>query len=113
MSKAKHTTEPWKKSKKQDGDIEIWAIGTPKIAMVLSRFVSYNEQEANARRILAAVNACKGIPIEALENGVVGELMEAAKGAAEFLRGLEKPGICMHDYGHAGKIEKAIAKIEA
>jgi hypothetical protein len=31
----------------------------------------------NARRIVAAVNACKGIPTEGLEQGVVRELLEA------------------------------------
>lgn len=33
----------------------------------------------DARRLVAAVNACQGIPVEALENGVVGELLGAAK----------------------------------
>ena len=33
------------------------------------------EGEANARRIVAAVNACEGIPTEALEAGVVAELV--------------------------------------
>ncbi len=33
--------------------------------------------DANARRICAAVNACKGIPTEALEQGVIRELLEA------------------------------------
>ena len=35
---------------------------------------------ANARRIVAAVNACAGIPTEALEQGTVGELLQALKG---------------------------------
>ena len=35
---------------------------------------------ANARRICAAVNACEGIPTEALEQGAVGDLLEALKG---------------------------------
>ena len=33
--------------------------------------------EANARRLVACVNACEGIPTEALEGGVIGELMDA------------------------------------
>jgi len=36
---------------------------------------------ANARRICAAVNACKGITTEALESGVVAELLAACKAA--------------------------------
>ena len=34
------------------------------------------EQEANAKRIVACVNACAGITNEALENGVIKEAME-------------------------------------
>lgn len=35
--------------------------------------------EANARRIVAAVNACDGIPTEALEAGVVADLLVACE----------------------------------
>jgi hypothetical protein len=35
---------------------------------------------ANARRICAAVNACMGIDTEALEQGIVGELLDALQG---------------------------------
>jgi hypothetical protein len=35
------------------------------------------ENEANGRRIVAAVNACRGLSTGALEQGVVGELREA------------------------------------
>ena len=38
----------------------------------------------NARRIVAAVNACKGIGTEALESGIIWEMQEALK-RAEFL----------------------------
>lgn len=42
-------------------------------------------EEANARRIVAAVNACEGIPTEALESGVVGEMLIASECAiAQF-----------------------------
>lgn len=37
------------------------------------------EEVANARRIVAAVNACKGISTEALEQGVVAELLAKLK----------------------------------
>jgi len=36
------------------------------------------ERLAELRRIVACVNACEGIPTEALESGVVRELIEAA-----------------------------------
>jgi hypothetical protein len=38
--------------------------------------------EANARRLVACWNACQSIPTEALEAGVVGELVEAVRKAA-------------------------------
>jgi len=39
------------------------------------------ECDANARRIVAAVNACEGIATSALEQGVVAEMLEACKAA--------------------------------
>ena len=44
-----------------------WAIGTPLIAKVQLRDVSLNEQKANAQRIVACVNACKGFSLEELQ----------------------------------------------
>jgi hypothetical protein len=41
------------------------------------RIAPYEQHEANARRICAAVNACVGIGTEALERGVVAELRHA------------------------------------
>lgn len=40
---------------------------------------------ANMRRIVAAVNACRGILTEALEAGVVGELVEALRDARDVI----------------------------
>jgi hypothetical protein len=41
------------------------------------RIAPYEQHEANARRIVATVNACVGISTEALERGVVSELRHA------------------------------------
>ena len=38
---------------------------------------TYDENKGNARRICAAWNACEGIPTEALEAGVVKDMLEA------------------------------------
>jgi hypothetical protein len=38
---------------------------------------SYEQHEANTRRIVAAINACEGIRTEALEQGIVRELLQA------------------------------------
>ena len=41
--------------------------------------------EANARRIVAAINACEGIGTEALEQGVFCELLEALTAASDWI----------------------------
>jgi len=41
------------------------------------RFVEKGRGWRDARRIAACVNACEGIPTEALESGVVQEMVEA------------------------------------
>jgi hypothetical protein len=43
---------------------------------VVGRFATREQHEANGRRIVAAVNACRGISTEALQQGVVRELLE-------------------------------------
>jgi hypothetical protein len=43
-------------------------------------------EEANARRICAAVNACKGISTEVLKHGIVRELLERIQAVAELRR---------------------------
>ena len=48
-------------------DITIGAVLTPLIAKTPLRDVSINEQKANARRIVACINACEGFSIEELE----------------------------------------------
>ena len=51
-------------------------------------FVSckHHDEEANARRIVAAVNATADIPVEALEAGVVAKLVEALEWLEGYLR---------------------------
>jgi hypothetical protein len=44
------------------------------------RIAPYEQHEANARRIVAAVNACQGLTTGALEQGIVTELLTALKG---------------------------------
>ena len=67
---SKHTKEPWE-----------WGGGTA--ITRLGRYIhveplrSLREASANARRIVACVNSCAGIPTEALEAGVIGEMQAA------------------------------------
>ena len=65
----KHTKEPWSINDwpQDTTDITIGAVLTPLIAKVPLRDVSINEQKANARRIVACINACDGFSIEELE----------------------------------------------
>ena len=43
------------------------------------------ETEANARRIVAAVNACEGLSTEALELGILTELRDALQAASDWI----------------------------
>jgi hypothetical protein len=84
-----HTPEPWNR----DGRTTLYATPDESGAMTMIE-VNANVTEAgwatvafieaiwpsayaNARRIVAAVNACKGIGTEALEQGVIRDLLEA------------------------------------
>lgn len=79
MTDARHTPEPWEIEK---GSMIVGnriAIKQPHafdwVASVqVSNMPNYEE---NARRIVAAVNACQGLSTEALEDGVVGEMIKA------------------------------------
>jgi hypothetical protein len=55
------------------------------------------ENEANAARIIACVNACEGLSIEALESGVVGQAADTITELCEALRavGVEADGMAM------------------
>ena len=90
---AKHTEGPWcyvsddKKShyyleaqSKRYGQSSGWAL----LAEIRRHRIGSSDrvppddvQDANARRIVAAINACEGIPIEALESGIVVDALKA------------------------------------
>ncbi|HTU90416.1 MAG TPA: hypothetical protein VMF69_10105 [Gemmataceae bacterium] len=85
---ASHFPEPWTYDFSPYGIVDIFATDVtgeyPKGLYVaeidcddVGRFTSHEQHEANARRICAAVNACKGISTEALERGIVAELRAA------------------------------------
>ena len=76
VTDAKHTAEPWTLVETSES-IEIYGSdGTLVGEVILDIYPEEREADrANARRIVAAVNACAGVPIEALEKG---ESIEAA-----------------------------------
>jgi hypothetical protein len=92
-----HTPEPW------DYDLDFIVAPDPGglhpdiyIAEIAhrdeeGRVAPPEHQDANARRICAAVNACKGIPTEALERGAIAapRLLEALTRAEGFMSGFE------------------------
>lgn len=84
----KHTSEPWSQ---RDQYVRAPAKGklTPHIAQICcGNTARPTEQElANARRIVACVNACAGIPTEALETGVISD---AAAYIDDALHSLER-----------------------
>jgi hypothetical protein len=72
-----HTPEPWAAYAAKFSGIESIAIAKkdiPKternraVAVISPVFISDDEDIANARRIVACVNACSGIPLEVLES---------------------------------------------
>ncbi|MFH1572553.1 MAG: hypothetical protein ABIG68_01140 [Acidobacteriota bacterium] len=50
------------------------------------------EARANARRIVACVNACQGIPTEALESGAVKDWLDACQEAENIVASLVESG---------------------
>ena len=71
---SKHTPEPWVMSTKADGNWWHISAGNQAIAAVHAASKKRNEPyasmfEANARRIVACVNACAGVDTDLLEAG--------------------------------------------
>jgi hypothetical protein len=92
-----HTPEPWKTdaylivaevpSGRPGGEVIVQCTPT------VSRVRSLEQDKANARRIVAAVNACVGISTEALEDGVIEELVEALRQTADGFHGVRNHSI--------------------
>jgi len=73
MTQEAHTQGPWR--------FVPWHIeeGSSAVRAPDGHLICSTASDANARRIVACVNALAGIPIEAIESGVVAELAEAAR----------------------------------
>jgi hypothetical protein len=87
--KAQHTPAPWK-AIRNAGGIFIMANGIP-----VARLDGPIDAVIHAARIVAAVNACDGIPTDALEQGAVKDLV----GALERLTDRVDPGNKDRDLG--------------
>ena len=102
MKEQKHTAGPWV-AKVIDGvtEREPYILGSNReeIAVMLdwaTRPIFPLEQQANADRIVACVNACEGINPEAVPG-----LVATLQGAADMLRESAKMHCTKGDLGHA------------
>lgn len=94
MSENKHTPEPWR----QEGLTILCADGHIIFRMDVSFYLPEERKEA-ARRIVACVNACAGIPTDQLESGEaryvrneLADIYALEKQRDELLAALEKGG---------------------
>ena len=71
------------------------------------------ERLAELRRIVACVNACDGIPTEALESGVVRELIEAATRYLEVMmrESDDDPNCWAEEEFARDKLREVLAKV--
>jgi len=67
--------------------------------------------DADGRRIVACVNACEGINTEALENGAVKDLLEAARLGSYKLREILHVGV--FEEHEVDNIQRTIMRIDA
>ncbi len=82
---SEHTKEPWTIT---DADDNVWIRGADGKPLMTRMSPGEprrpnRERDANAFRIVAAVNACDGIPTESLTPGLVAEMRDAAKALAD------------------------------
>ena len=103
-----HTPEPWIQGSTPYTNRGIFTHEAGHIAQCYFRFRgeedSSAEPKANACRIVACVNACAGIPIEALESGAVAKLVSVAW-AALYLVPMGQP--------ESGQLRRVLELIKA
>ncbi len=87
MTQEAHTPEPWRVRFYRSAPTIDCVQGAPEHPEKYGREIinrmarpASERAKSDARRIVACVNAFAGIPIEAIEGGVVAELVEAARG---------------------------------
>jgi hypothetical protein len=89
-SRITHTPGPWDYRPEQDG--KPITNGAVAIAYMDAHQPEEDdgsawekESEANARRIVAAVNGCEGLSTESLESGIVAETRDALQAASDWI----------------------------
>ena len=97
--KMKHTKEPWEVS-------DTWIFESRR-----SGHVAVTVFKEQAKRIVACVNACKGISNEALDNCVILEMLHALKKARKYIYAQEVKNDCF-DIDLLTDIDNAIGNAE-
>lgn len=91
MSNQKHTPEPWVISRFNSGGEDLLSIEHDNtIIAAVNSWLSEPEQEANAARIVACVNYCKGTSNEELESGSLEQLKSQRDELIRVLQVVEK-----------------------
>jgi hypothetical protein len=96
-----HSDEPWKATPGPEGDDLKTVISSDAVRLITFIYPVHTgwvapshegiaEGRANAARIVACVNACRGIPTEALEAGVIQDLILTAVDCRTLAAQLDK-----------------------
>lgn len=112
-----HTKEPWQVAKMSGQDM--WAVGPS-----ATRRAGDVYTEANARRIVACVNACEAFSTQQLEEGqvigIIGELrlqrdalLAALKDAVEHIKAVSGKDLSCDPSEDVSEYEAAIAKVQS
>lgn len=70
-----YTNTPWEVGRKTEDEVFIEKFDNERKALKKIAKVGGLDRKGNARRIVAAVNACAGIPTDMLEEGIIGKAM--------------------------------------
>lgn len=122
LKAVKHNPEPWDRQNKGNlygrGARHEIVCGTNhengRTLPTIARMPDLSEQSyANAERIVACVNACKGIPTEMLNNEVIEELLSACKSVSGYfcttMNPAQMPATIKRAFNVISKIEAARA----
>lgn len=115
-----HTPEPWREGIPGTVVADMPIEGGPggvngadAVAYYGGNLIGESMTVANARRIVACVNACSDVPTDMLKPGLVRELVEALEQAVEQVRGLADRTSCACGLGEVCFSHAAAERWEA
>ncbi len=95
-----HTKEPWRVKHAEHGSNCFYVVDSDATSAV-ARVTNYKMQgvgEANARRIMACVNACEGIDTELIEPRMLGDQIAAKMAVIDKCERLNTENAALNDY---------------